>query len=170
MLWYCWNTLTIWMIFNPILHCNPSMENIRQDNWDWSYCIEGHLAASALLKAGEKKEQTVKKKPQTKKQTIVLPKGNSGRSIKPCFPQSGVWKASGWDIRWAFSLAACKPSFISFTVSREVSGSKWQLTPTIEAPRKKKITSSHISPGSGRWRFLATPLQKQSIPSLHQHY
>lgn len=77
--------------------------------------------------------------------SVVLPKGNSGRSIKPCFPQSGVWKASGWDIRWAFSLAACKPSFISFTVSRQVSGSKWQLTPTIEAPRRRKITSSHIS-------------------------
>lgn len=129
----------MWMIFNPILHCNPSVENARQDNWDSSYCIEGHLAASSLLKAGKKNsEQATKKKKEKRKDTLVLPKGNSGRSIKPCFPQSGVWKASGWDIRWAFSLAACKPSFISFTVSREVSGSKWQLTPTIEAPRGGK--------------------------------
>lgn len=91
-----------------------------------------------------------------KKDILVLPKGNSGRSIKPCFPQSGVWKASGWHIRWAFSLAACKPSFISLTVSKEVSGSKWQLTPTIEAPRRRKVTLSHSSPGSGRWRFHST--------------
>lgn len=44
----------MWMIFNPVFHCNPSMENARQDNWDSSYCTEGHLATSVLLKARKK--------------------------------------------------------------------------------------------------------------------
>lgn len=76
MLWYYWSTLTMWMIFNPILHCNPSVENARQDNWDSSYCIEGHLAASSLLKAGKKNsEQATKKKKGKEKRYPCLTKG-----------------------------------------------------------------------------------------------
>jgi len=62
------------------------MQNARQDSGDSSFCIKGHFIVSVLLKTGEK--EVCNKKD-------VLPKGNSGRSINPCFPQSGVWKASG---------------------------------------------------------------------------
>ena len=58
------------------------------------------------------------------------PKGNSGRSMKPCLPASGVWKASGWMKRYGLRPAASSPAFIFRTHSRDTNGSKWQLMPT----------------------------------------
>lgn len=70
---------------------------------------------------------------------VYILKGNSGRSMKPWQPQSGVWYASGWIMKWAFSPAFFTPSIISFTVFRHVSGSKWQLMPTMWAPERRHV-------------------------------
>lgn len=59
--------------------------------------------------------------------------------MKPWQPQSGVWYASGWIMKWAFSPAFFTPSIISFTVFRHVSGSKWQLMPTMWAPERRHV-------------------------------
>ena len=60
------------------------------------------------------------------------PKGNSGKSIKPCLPASGVKYPRGWHIRYVVSRrsASTNPFFMTFKASSETKGSKWQLTPT----------------------------------------
>ena len=68
-------------------------------------------------------------------------KGNSGRSMNPCLPASGVWKARGCTIRWGFSPSASSPAFISFRHSRETKGSKWQLMPMTCAPALAILTA-----------------------------
>ena len=53
-------------------------------------------------------------------------------------PASGVLKAKGWHIKWTESKspASSRPFFISFRASRDIIGSKWQLTPTINKSTK----------------------------------
>ena len=55
-------------------------------------------------------------------------------------PASGVLKAKGWHIRWTESKrpASSRPFFISFRASRDIIGSKWQLTPTINRSTKNQ--------------------------------
>ena len=65
---------------------------------------------------------------------IILPKGNSGRSMKPWVFTSGVLYPSGCTIKCLFNPSASSPFFISATAATEISGSKWQLIPTTSAP------------------------------------
>ena len=85
---------------------------------------------------------------------VYILKGNSGRSMKPWWPQSGVWYASGWIMKWAFSPAFFTPSIISFTVFRHVAGSKWQLMPTMWAPVRGDVDFHQLSNDQTSGEFL----------------
>lgn len=79
-------------------------------------------------------------KKKMKKEKSNLPKGNSGRSMNPCLPASGVKYPRGWTIKCFLIPAASSASFIKRHASMDSSGPKWQLMPIISAPEETKQT------------------------------
>ena len=57
--------------------------------------------------------------------------------MNPCLPASGVKYPRGWTIKCFLIPAASRASFIKRHASIHWSGPKWQLIPTISAPKKR---------------------------------